>query len=358
MQKPVLAAGDIGNSQSKFAYWENGEIQCFSFKSRVKAGAPGLSMLGGKTEKSTVFKLSGEVLSVLENATDPLNIVKEGPDSLAVKALALAGLNQMGLSGREVNLATNLPLGHYVIRDQHGLTAFNDELMDKKMDALRFKDSDTCLSGSEVARIQRGVVFAEGFAAYVDSVVSEQGDVSEPLEKKRGVLDIGGGTTEIGIFGQEFEMDDNFITLSVGTQDILKGLEKRILSRWPDFEKIEPVILDRCMETAAFVDLAGQSHDMSEDITICKREVARKIIQEAKDRLKGNIDYLDQILLVGGGGQMLSEYFSEWQLITVPEAPEFANVRGLLKLITFLSGLDDSEVEREITQVEPLAEVE
>ena len=155
------------------------------------------------------------------------------------------------------------------------------------------------------------------------------------------------------IFGRDFQMDDDYITLNIGTQDVARAVEKRILSRWPDFEKIEPLLLDRCLETGSFVDLAGVEHDLSAEVTECKEAVARKIIQEAKDRLKGNIDYLDQILLVGGGGQMLAGAFEDWQLITVPPKPEFANARGLLKLITFLTGIEDDDVTREV----PAAEV-
>lgn len=346
--KPFLAAADVGNSQTKLAFWQNGEIQTLSFKSRVKTGVASLSMLGGQRATHDTFKLQGEVLTVVEDATQPLDIVKEGPDSLAVKALALAGLKRIGLAGKDVFLATNLPLGQYVVKDAHGQMSFNEELQDKKVNRLRHVETDTCLSGGEVARIRKGVVFGEGFTAYIDSVVSDDGEINEPGDKKRGVLDIGGGTTEIGIFGSDFQMDDDYITLNIGTQDVAKAVEKRILSRWPDFEKIEPMLLDRCLETGQFVDLAGVEHDLSAEVAECKEAVARKIIQEAKDRLKGNIDYLDQILLVGGGGQMLAGAFEDWQLITVPPQPEFANARGLLKLITFLSGVEEDDVAREV----------
>lgn len=348
--KHFVAAADVGNAITKMAYWQKGKIRTLAFKSRVKKGVASMSMLNDHQPSHDTFKLEGEVLTVLEDAMQPLNILKEGPDSLAVKALSLAGLNRIGLAGQDVFLATNLPLGKHVLKDAHGQMHFDEELQNKKMDRLRYNESDQCLSKGEIARIRKGVVFGEGFTAYIDSVVSDQGEIHEPIEKKRGVLDIGGGTTEIGIFSKNFQMDDDFITLNMGTNDVSHQLEKRILSRWPDFEKVEPVLLDRCLETGLFVDLEGRTQDISEEVKQCKEAVAREIIQEAKTRLKSNIDYLDQILLVGGGGQMLMDAFTQWHLITVPEDPVFANARGLLKVITFLSDLDANEVERDVPE--------
>lgn len=350
----VLASVDAGKSHMKISVWQQGKIKSFSFKSWVRIGVPSVSMIGRNDGgRADVFKLANEVFTVSGDAINPLNIKKEGPDSLAVKALTLAGLSRAGLADQRVCLATNLPLGEFVIRDANGLMGFNENLQDKKINALRYTDHDLYLSSKEgVPQISKGVVSAEGFAAYIDSVVSESGEINEPKGKKRGILDIGGGSTEIGIFSQDFKIDDNFITLDIGTLEVNRLLERYILSKWTEYEKIEPIVLEHCIKTGEFTDLKGEQHDLSEVVEDCKQKLARKIIQEAHHRLKDNIDFLDQILLVGGGGQMLKQYFAEWELITVPKQPEFSNSRGLLKLITFLSGIEEGSVSREVPEVE------
>jgi len=349
-QKPVLAALDTGNDHSKGAVWDGDNIRCVKFKSRVIEGVPGLSMVGGSAARSPIFEFNGSALTVSESALNPLDMRKEGQTSPTAKALALATLLELGLEGHEVIAGMNLPLGDFVIRQPNGILTQNHALIDSKREALKHSSTDACLSGHKIPMIVKGMVHAEGYGAYADSVVSNTGEVNEPAGKMRGFIDIGGGTTEIGIVGQGFVLQPNFITLQIGTNTVADMLEERIKQRWPRYNSIERTLLDIAIETGKFVDYSGTEHDLTDDVEYCKSEVARKILQEAKTRLKDNLSILDMILLVGGGSLLLGKYFEDWDLISIPEDPEFSNVKGLLKILTFLTGLDPADYTRDVKQ--------
>jgi len=79
----------------------------------------------------------------------------------------------------------------------------------------------------------------------------------------------------------------------------------------------------------------GEEHDIREIIRSAVREVGPQIIREVQRRI-GDAAEMSEVLLVGGGASLMSGVMRErYPHCVVPEEPEFANARGMLKFIQF-----------------------
>lgn len=348
--KPFLTAIDTGNFGTKGACWQDGKIKTISFRSRVVEGTPGLSLVG-ESQHPPVFQLAGDPYYVSDTGLSPLDLRKEGQTSPAAKALALTALVKMGFGGKDVMAAMNLPLADFVIKGKGGMLTKNENLISEKREAMKHQSSDDCLTDYDLPRIVKGVVQPEGFAAYVRSCMTDSGEINEPVNM-RGFIDIGGGTTEIGIVKRGFELQPNYITIPIGTNDIADALKIRILDKWPEYRAIERSVLDGVIEKGFLKGLKSENHDLREDVDHCKAEVARKIMQEAETRLADYLSVMDKILLIGGGSLQLSGHFNGWELIEHPSNAETYNVEGLLLFLTYLCGLEKSDYEADMPQAE------
>lgn len=348
---------DIGNNQTKLAYWvknANGqrEIKEQVLISRVCADDTGpVSSLGASSCESYTYQLSGILYTVYANATygkDPIDLLSQGrANGLPIRALAYAALQKAGFSGKYIHFMSNLPVQDFINTKGLGKSTFNEEMINAKVDLLKGSVTDQSLNGLDLPKMLKGSIYGEGVAAYVDFYFDNEGRERNTYQGKRGklfVLDPGGGTLDGAVVNHDFDIADPK-TEKLGTMKLYRIIERMIKSVHPEIANryIDPIdihILEQWVlsGTAQIVHFANaQTFDIQEQVAEGCKELAKQITQ----KFDPTQYHVDGTLLVGGGSNLLKDYLpKEWN-VYCPEHPEFANARGFLKIATFFGDKSD-----------------
>ena len=382
MKDTIIPVGiDVGNSTTEIAIWTNNEqgersIKCFKFQSDIKKGAPSLSVDFG-TSREMGFKIDDSVFyTVEENCENSINLFELAQDSDARCVLAYAAMQLAGLAGKKVVVATNLPLKHessdlsyFSLNPKTSAFEKNSELIQKKAKKLEKIDIKTVGSDKEITKVSGATCFAEMFAAHINLVCDNYGGENQELKDKTiGYIDIGGGTTDIGIVKKGFQLaPETAITIPKGVLSIHQILYTKIIKKHPDLIEGFDLTKHRTLLTRIInerkIVRGSKSYDVKALVDESIKEVAEDIIFQAKNKLFNNSAIIDEIKYVGGGAYIFKEYLDTvFNKKTTPSNDlEFENAKGLLKVITFLGGLNDKiNVDNAIKELEEniLEEVE
>lgn len=345
MSKLIFAAIDSGNGETKAVRWKDAKRSGFIYQimpSIISHAKPHVSLLGNK-EAPPVYLIDGTQITVSAEAIDQIDIVKTGNFSPERKALALEGLSRLGLGGREIAVATNIPLQDALTRNKFQIAETDTKALKQKSDLLCRGAVEKL--GGVPPLIVKAICQAEGFAAYVDHVVANNGAVKEHENGMTAFIDMGAGTTNIGLMKKGFELADHFTTLRRGTNDILDALGELIQSKFQmnlqsfKLERFERTMLKEALLTKS-INFIGRKHNIEDLVEEAKRQFARDVELHARSIIADHISNVREILLVGGGGVFLKDAFNDWPELTVPEQPQFANARGLLKILTYMTKLN------------------
>ncbi|CAG9170059.1 ParM/StbA family protein [Cupriavidus pinatubonensis] len=248
------------------------------------------------------------------------------------RVLVNHALHLAGLSGKRIVLATGLPFQSFF---RPGTNEPNQDLIDKKIANLKLPVS--AINGQEAPVIIEQQVTAQGLAAYVDYLTGDNGEIRDNVDPGApvAVLDIGGRTTDtVTVYGGGKLDHVASGTGNIGISNVFDHIANE-LKRQFNVARIRVATLDQVARHRK-IRLRGQEHDVGEIVDAAVQEVGQQILREVKRRI-GDAAEMDTVLLVGGGAALMHDLVrNEYPHCQVPDDPEFANARGMLKYVQFM----------------------
>jgi plasmid segregation protein ParM len=324
-------AVDNGYADQKIAYWAKDEsgnnvIAELLLPSRAQMGAINISIDG---KSSGVYEIDGDAWTVGNDVTEP--------ESIRGQKYAYSELNTVlvnhsliaaGFGGKKVRIATGLPFDHFYKNSE-----VNGELLNKVKDSLKTKVKPR--GDHLTAIIAAHEIYPESTAAFVDFAVDmKTGEMITEIETGLAVVDIGGNTTDITYINPNNTINtDRSGSRQLGVLNVRDRLGRLIKEHFK-VDELRDAQLDKALRTGK-CRIFGEDKDVSEQIDSAKRESVKKLMNYVEEVL-GDAADLDLVLFVGGGAEILEKVIKEYPHAKVPDRPQFANARGMLKYMTFV----------------------
>ena len=329
-EEPIVNVGlDDGYAAVKVAWYDgDGTIRTMTVPSRARRGSYGVGSLIGGDEPVMGFETEGERFTVGPGIEGETTRIPEFNMSSLSRVLSHYALIASGFAGKSVRIASGLPLDRY----------FRDERDGKKKDEGRiarkvesFAKPVKRLDGGETTRIERHAVYAQGLAAVVDWLFSDRDPRSQ--KKPIGVVDIGGQTTDVSVIHPNCKVDhDHLSTFEVGALDARYLARRWIMSAY-NADEISDEDMDMAMETGR-IKIWGKDVFVAGECREAVREVESQLDTRIRSVFGKKTSSLETVLLVGGGVYMFRDLPTGFPNAVIPDRPEFANARGLLKALS------------------------
>jgi len=249
------------------------------------------------------------------------------------RVLVNHALQLAGLAGKKIVLGTGLPFQVYF----NGDNTVNDALLGSKEENLAI--SVKPLSGAEPPVIVKQMVFAQGLAACIDHVTDDKGNYRDDFDRSApiAIVDIGGRTTDsVVLLGGEKVDHTVSGTGNVGISNVYDKIAADLRAEF-SVARIRLVTIENAVRTRK-IRFRGTEHDINDLVNNAVREVGPQILREVQRRI-GDAAEMSKVLLVGGGATLLEQVMRDhYPHCVVPQDPEFANARGMLKFIRFNAG--------------------
>ena len=319
----------IGNGQ-RFQVFPSKAISGRVVRSRY---VDGNFEIGG----APVLESEGSIFTIQDGANAEDTRFDDWPNSTLNRVLCRHAAAEMGMRDGD-NLVTGLPMSVYFDRDGR----VNQKAVQRRVESLKKPVIQHMPDGMQrhLAIPGRIKIIPQGMAAIFDHLISEDGMMMQM--EAVGVVDIGARTTDVAVYFLQ-EDGENAIEVSRsggfrrGVSDLVDALALELqkalrLSVQPPLS-----MAATSLRTGKF-KAAGQEHNVDSQRLHVLRTVLPDILQEAEQILSagrgvaGLMD-LDRILLVGGGAYLAeSIQLSLWEQTCIPQSPELANARGMVKL--------------------------
>lgn len=330
-EKITDVAVDNGYADQKVAYWaqdENGNrvIAEMLLPSRAQMGAINISIDG---RSSGVYEVDGDPWTVGKDVTEPESIRGQKYAYSELNAVLVNhSLIAAGFAGRPVRIATGLPFDHFYKNGD-----INADLIDRVKSSLKAEVKPRGDIASAI--IEAHELYPESTAAFVDYAVDETtGEMKGDFESGLAVVDIGGNTTDITYINPGNTINtERSGSRKLGVLNVRDRLSRLIKE---DFkvDELRDAQLDRALRTGS-CRIFGKDQDVRKQIDSAKRESVKKLMNYVEEVL-GDAADLDLVLFVGGGAEVLADVIKEYPHASVPDRPQFANARGMLKYMTFV----------------------
>lgn len=320
-------AGDDGFAAIKLAWWKSeGDIATLEVPSLAQRGVVMTSMAN---ETFDTYETDGEVFSVdasTGTAMEPTQINNYSASAVN-RVLLTHTLVKAGFGGREIMLATGLPVDAY----------FQDDTAKAKRESLKVPVKS--MNPNHVPpKIVQHRIYPQAIMAYMDHVIDANGESNANAGKRIGIVDVGGRTSDFAIIAmrnnQPMIERPRSGSVNIGLLSVSKRLEELLKRRFPQVQEIGEGFRDAAIRASA-IRLFGQSHDVTEEIQTAARDVAAQLTRETESKFGSGAD-IDQIIYVGGGAVVMSDALKKYPHLTVVPNPTFANARGMLKYMTYV----------------------
>lgn len=327
-QKEIIIGIDSGCAYSKIAVLKDGKIVCDKVPAQVARGFAPI----GTRDPGITYIADGQEWHFNSNKSDSTQF-ESYPYSSHNLAMYYLTAQKLGLSGK-LNVSTGIPVGSY-----YAPGGVNQANINRKKEQLN-KPVEVRGVESLAFSIQCGNVCPEAVAAVVDFACNDDGTQRHDLSGAVGVVEIGGRTTDISIVNEELMADGSSIaSLDIGCLDLYRALEIAIIEKkgLNPGAKIPLKMLEQACETGSIALYHGSpAIDVGDIVAHEKRKLISRIQEEAERRF-GN-QHLIAILYAGGGAAMFEDQLKEFsdRGVVVLEDPQFANVRGYLKIALYL----------------------
>ena len=332
VREPTIAAVDDGYGMIKVVT-KDGK---WKIPSRARVGAHGVATIGVKTANQAPdaasldngYETEGTPYTVSADVEGEGTRFNDYPVSGLNRVLVQHGLRLAGLSGKQVKIVTGLPVNDYFSGDTRNVDKINRKI-ESLMKPVRALDPT-----GKVATVVENHVCAEGVAAWIDRVLDNKGRQLVNFAQPAAVVDIGGRTTDCVLVLPGFKVDfARSGTGDIGVLRLYDSVKRRVHAR----HKVEmPVVaLEQAVITGQIM-LWGKTHDVSDLVKEAKREVSEMILREVQRRIGDTYD-LHEVLIVGGGAVLFDNIRQAFPNANVPEDPEFANARGMLKYLMYVA---------------------
>jgi len=326
-----LVAVDNGYADQKIAFFAetNGKksIKEVLIPSRAQMGAINTSVDG---IVAGVYEVDGDSWTVGKDVSDPESIT--GPryaHSELNAVLVNHSLIAAGYEGKDVQIATGLPFSHFFRDDGEP----DSEFLNKVRESL--KVSVNPRTDSLPANITKHNIYPESTAAHVDFFIDDQGNMIHENHLGVAVVDVGGNTTDVTYINSDNTINkERSGSRKLGVLNVRSRL-RSLISNDFDVQNIRDAQLDHALRTGK-CSIFGTEKDVKKQIEQAKRESAKKLFNYVEEKV-GDAADLDHVIFVGGGADVLSDIIKQYPNSKVPDNPQFANARGMLKYMAYLS---------------------
>lgn len=324
---PIVVGVDDGFASTDLVIMENGNvISTLVIPSRARSGVHGTSVIGSDSDDGPVpcYETDGVQFTVGPLSDAESARFNEYPFSAMNRAIIHHALRLAGLGGRDVKIATGLPLSTFY----KGADA-NAEVIARKKESLLIPVR--AMDDSLMANIVSHDVFPEGLAAWVDYAVDENGNMRVDANETVGIIDIGGRTTDCAVVLPGRRIDHGRCgSADIGALDVVEELRVSLFKS--KGVEIPGIALETALRTRT-LKMWGKVVDIGIDVDAAIAQVTDKVLREVNRRLGNGVD-IDKILLVGGGAYLFSSVAKQYPNVVIPADPEFANARGFAKYLS------------------------
>lgn len=321
--RPVLVGVDDGYAYTKIVV--DGGLS-LKIRSAVRPGMNALASMSGEGDMDGCYEFEGMRYTIGEGIEGENTRFDDYPGSTLNLVAIHHALRLAGLSGRDVKIATGLPVGSFYNREGR----INRALIERKREGIRKQLQS--IDGSKLAQVSDHIVCSEAVSAWLDYVLDEDG---QPIKERDdggtvGIVDIGGRTTDCVWICPPDKIDhEHSGTENVGVlnvfDDISAALGKKFnveVSR----RKLEVTMASKTLS------LFSEKHDVTDIVDGAVANLAERIQREIQRRF-GDAADLEHIIFVGGGAALMPQIGQHFKHGHVPDQPEFANARGMLKFM-------------------------
>lgn len=331
---------DNGFAEQKIAYWykdEQGErkIHTMTIPSRATDKITYRSVTTGKG--ASVYETNGSNYTVSEDLEKPIeDREKSYAFSELNRVLVNHSLLMAGFSGKKVTLATGLPFSHYY--DFEGEP--NDAFIKRVKDCLKGDIKVKVPKGADevpMAIITQHHVYPESTAAFFDFAFDIDSETIRRFPNGIMIIDMGGNTTDIStISGGEHSsiVLDRSASIRLGVMDIRQRLVGLLEQAEASLDGVPARVVDLAIRGEA-IEFFSQE-EVGQFLKKAKKPVADDLFRFITS--KSGTNFRPALLFVGGGANVLQdEFLAAYEKGVVPEKPQQANARGMLKHMTFLA---------------------
>ena len=305
---------------------------------RSKFGSDGGFSLDG----APILESEGAIFTLQDGANAEDTRFDDWPNSALNRVLCRYAAAEMGMT-EEARLVTGLPMSVYF--DEEG--CMNQKAIRARVASLRKPVVQHMPDGMTRQLVLPKIikVVPQGLAAIFDHILLN--NAAEGLEVI-GVVDIGSRTTDVAYYILS-NSEESMIEMNRsggfrrGVSDMVDAMATELQKTLRLAARPPLPAASQALRTGKF-KMAGKIHNVESQRLHVLRNILPSILEEAENilsagtGLSGLMD-LDRILLVGGGAYLaLSIGISLWEQGVIPDAPEFANVRGMFKLGRVISG--------------------
>lgn len=281
------------------------------------------------TEEGSTFTIS-EHLPKFEDTR-----FADFPRSQLNRALVHDALRRAGFGGRNVRITTGLPVSYYYLPNGEP----NQPLIDGKVANLRKRV--TC-GDAPMAHIIENTVTTEAVASFVDQLMDLEGkpssDYAALSEMPVGVIDVGGKTTDCAVILPGMMVDSSRSgSNDVGVLSLQEAVSSKVRAHLSLDTALPAPAIEKALRTG-MVRLYGKEQSVQQIVDEEKERLAEQIMSAVRTKVGTGVD-LDHVLFVGGGAIVLrDQLLRHFPHARVPDQPEFANARGMLKFAKFVVG--------------------
>lgn len=191
-------------------------------------------------------------------------------------------------------------------------------------------------------RIGHVEVMSQPVATVIGRYLDEDGFVGDEdyEDLKVGVIDIGGGTTDLDIVNR-LSRQRNYTSIPKGFSDVYNAIREVIKKKYPSHDVSDYELL-KCLETKKYKpSRRAEELDFSEAMDAGISEVVVDIQQAILSHWKNQVD-MDEILLIGGSANLFEKRLSNVVSgLTIPENHHISNVEGYFRWGMYKVGADE-----------------
>lgn len=330
MKQAINVAVDDGYAETKVAWFDGRTIKTHVQQSAARVGVASIAQSGGALRAYRMAD-SNLTLTVVEGGGDDTR-TPDYPTSDLNRAVVMDALVSAGLAGNILRLGSTLPPGQFYRPNGAGI---NDVLIAAKQKSLLQKV--VSVSGDPMPEIVDHDIFPEAISAVIDYVFDDAGNQVTKFKRPIAVVDIGGQTTDIAVVTPDLMLDATRLdSIRIGVLNVIDHLANAIIANHNlDRREVTSLGLYEALRTRQ-VEVGGQAFDVSDLIDEGVSQVGSQILHSIQRTIRSGAD-LQTVLFVGGGTALMKRVIEQYEQAVIHDSPVFANARGVLKTLTFLS---------------------
>lgn len=336
---PKKIAVDDGYAHTKIAWFDEdeGRIRTFTIPSTAKAGDfsdVDVGEFNPNPQTRCYIDDSGNEISA-GSITDPESTNSEAyPFSSLNRVLVNHAIIRSGLASEDApfepeQICVTAPVQRY-LSDRESILKKRRESLSRPIMPKDYDHPFVKINPDAV------MLYPEAIAAWIDHVVDDQGRSKNNPEHITAIVDIGGRTTDITVFMDGVPKREHSMTYEVGMLTAFKKIGALMQRRYELTSEPGLRTIQKAVDNNGLFSLRGRSADMSDLIDEAYREVSEEIYRQIERQIEAVPDF-ETMIFVGGGSKALGKYLEDYDMAYIPEDPHLANVRGVLKYMTYVS---------------------